>query len=208
MSAVLDAMQRRYATKAYDTSKKVSADDLHTILEAMRLAPSSFGLQPWKFIVVENTETREQLKANSRGQPQVTDASHLIVLAVKKAITEADVDAYMQSVASTRNMPIEALAEYKWMIIGTVGSRDEASMHAWNAKQAYIALGIWILTAAQLHIDATPMEGFDASKYDEVLGLGDYTTAVIMPIGYRAESDQSQHYAKVRFSAEQIVEYK
>ncbi len=208
MSTVLDAMQRRYATKAYDTSKKVSEADLTTILEAMRLAPSSFGLQPWKFIVVENTETREQLKANSRGQPQVTDASHLIVLAVKKSITEADVDAYMQSVASTRNMPVEALAEYKWMIIGTVGSRDDASIRAWNAKQAYIALGVWILTAAQLHIDATPMEGFDASKYDEILGLGDYTTAVIMPVGYRSENDQSQHYAKVRFSAEQIIEHK
>lgn len=208
MSTILEALNRRYATKAYDATKKVSDENLHTILEAMRLSPSSYGLQPWKFIVVTNAELREKLKAASYGQPQITDASHLIVLTVKKDMTEADVNAYIESIATTRNMPIESLDGFKNMLLGAIGNLDQAMKQTWNTKQAYIALGIGLITAASLKIDATPMEGFNPSQYNEILGLTDYTTAVIMPIGYRSESDDSQHYAKVRFSAEQVIEYK
>ncbi len=109
MSNIIEALQWRYATKAYDTTKKVSADDLNTILEAMRLAPSSFGLQPWKFIVVENSELRATLRGYSWDQPQITDASHVIVLCRKNAVTAADVDAYMQNISETRGMPVEQL---------------------------------------------------------------------------------------------------
>lgn len=113
MSNIIEALQWRYATKAYDTTKKVSTEDLNTILEAMRLAPSSFGLQPWKFIVVENAELRAQLREHSWGQPQITDASHLIVLCRKNEITSDDVNAYMQDISETRSMPVEQLDNYK-----------------------------------------------------------------------------------------------
>ena len=208
MSTILEALNRRYATKAYDATKKVSDVDLHTILESMRLSPSSYGLQPWKFIVVTNPELREKLKAASYGQPQVTDASHLIVLAVKKDMTEADINAYMASIATTRNTPVESLDGFKNMLLGATWHLDQAMKETWNTKQVYIALGMGLIAAASLNIDATPMEGFNASQFNEILGLTDYATAVIMPIGYRSTDDASQHYAKVRFAAEQVVEYK
>lgn len=208
MSTIVEALNRRYATKAYDSTKKVSDADLHTILEAMRLSPSSYGLQPWKFIVVTNSELREKLKAASYGQPQVTDASHLIVLTVKRDMTEADINAYMSSIATTRNIPVESLDGFKNMLLGATGHFDQAMKETWNTKQVYIALGMGLIAAASLNIDATPMEWFNASQYNEILWLTDYTTAVIMPIGYRSADDASQHYAKVRFAAEQVVEYK
>ena len=208
MSTLVEALNRRYATKAYDSTKKISDADLHTILEAMRLSPSSYGLQPWKFIVVTNPELREKLKAASYGQPQVTDASHLIVLTVKKDMTEAEVNAYMNSIATTRNIPVESLDGFKNMLIGATGHLDQSMKQIWNTKQVYIALGVGLVTAASMNIDATPMEGFNASQYNEILWLTDYTTAVIMPIGYRSADDATQHYAKVRYAAEQVVEYK
>lgn len=208
MSTIVEALNRRYATKAYDSTKKVSDADLHSILEAMRLSPSSYGLQPWKFIVVTNPELREKLKAASYGQPQVTDASHLIVLTVKRDMTEADINTYMNSIATTRNIPVESLDGFKNMLLGATGHFDQAMKETWNTKQVYIALGMGLIAAASLNIDATPMEGFNASQYNEILGLTDYATAVIMPIGYRSAEDASQHYAKVRFAAEQVVEYK
>jgi nitroreductase len=208
MKTILEALNRRYATKAYDTTKKVSDEDLHTILESMRLSPSSFGLQPWKFIVVTDETIRSQLLVASRSQTQVTDASHLVILAVKKDITEEDINTFITSVATTRNIPVESLDGYKGIIIGATQNLDQAAKQIWNSKQAYIALGIGLTTAALLWVDATPMEGFDANAYNEILGLTDYTTSVILPIGYRAEWDVSQHYAKVRFNAEQIIEYR
>ena len=169
MNTILETLNRRYATKAYDATKKVSNEDLHTILESMRLSPSSYGLQPWKYIVVTNPELREKLKAASYGQPQITDASHLIVLTVKKDISEADINAYITSIATTRNMPIESLDGFKNMLLGATGYLDQATKEIWNIKQVYIALGIGLLTAASLKIDSTPMEGFNASQYNEIL---------------------------------------
>lgn len=208
MSNIIEALQWRYATKAYDTTKKVSTEDLNTILEAMRLAPSSFGLQPWKFIVVENAELRAQLREHSWGQPQITDASHLIVLCRKNKITSDDVNAYMQNISETRSMPVEQLDNYKDFINWFLKNLDASAMAARNTKQAYIALGTGLTAAAELKIDATPMEGFDAAKYNEVLGLTDYSAAVLLPIGYRSADDQSANYAKVRYSQETLVERK
>ena len=208
MENIITALNRRYATNMYDTTKKVSESDLTTILEAMRLAPSSFGLQPWKFIVVANPEKRQQILDNSRGQTKVTEASHLIAIAAKKNLTEEDVDTYMNSIATTRNIPVEGLAWFKWMIMWVISNKDQASIQTWNAKQTYIALGFGLVAAATLGIDASPMEWFAADKVDEILGLTDYTTITLMPIWYRSIDDQSQHYAKVRFPMDQIIETK
>lgn len=208
MSTIIEALNRRYATKAYDTTKKVSEQDLHTIMESMRLAPSSFGIQPWKFIVVTDPTIREELKGHSRGQPQVTDASHLIVLTVKKNLTAADIDEYIASIATTRNIPTEALQWFRDMMVGRIEGMDQSSIQAWNTRQSYIALGFGLHTAAQLNVDASPMEWFDPQKYNEVLWLTDYTSTVIMAVGYRSEDDHSQSYAKVRFPAERVIEYR
>ena len=208
MSNIIEALQWRYATKAYDTTKKVSAEDLNTILEAMRLAPSSFGLQPWKFIVVENPELRTTLRGYSWDQPQITDASHLIVLCRKNEITAADVDAYMQNISETRGMPVEQLDGFKQFVGGFIQNLDADTMAARNTKQVYIALGTGLTAAAELKIDATPMEGFDASKYNEALWLTDYSAAVVLTVGYRSADDASANYTKVRYSKEKIVEVK
>lgn len=208
MNTIQEALNRRYATKAYDATKKVSDEDLHTILEAMRLTPSSFGLQPWKFIVVTDVAIREQLTEASRWQPQVRDASHLIVLASKKDMTSKDVEQYLQEITTKRNIPLESLDGFKNMLFGYISTLDQPTRKNRNTKQTYIALWFWLLAAAELWIDATPMEGFDSSKFDELLWLTDYSTSVIMPIWYRSSEDASQHYAKVRFTAEQVIEYK
>lgn len=208
MSNIIEALQWRYATKAYDTTKKVSAEDLNTILEAMRLAPSSFGLQPWKFIVVENPELRATLRGYSWDQPQITDASHIIVLCRKNIVTAADVDAYMQNISETRGMPVEQLDGFKQYVNGFIGNMDETAMSMRNTKQVYIALGTGLTAAAELKIDATPMEGFDASKYNEALGLTDYSAAVVLTVGYRSADDASANYVKVRYSKETLVEVK
>lgn len=208
MNSIVDALNRRYAVKWYDSSKKVSDENINTILEAMRLSASSFWLQPWKFIVITNPELRQKLRAVSYDQPQVTDASHLIVLTVKRDLTLADIDAYIASISETRGVPVEALSWFKDMLIWTTGRLDQAMKETWNTKQVYIALGTWLAAAASLQVDASPMEWFNASEYNQILWLTDYSAAVIMAVGYRAESDESQHYKKVRFNAEQVIEHR
>lgn len=208
MENIINALKRRYATQAYDSSKKVSEEDLNTILEAMRLAPSSFGIQPWKFIVVNNPELREKIKEQSRGAAKITDASHLIVIAAKKNLTESDIDDYMNAIVTTRNIPAEALAWFKGMIMGVIGSRDEEAVQTWNAKQSYIALGFGLAAAATLGIDAGPMEWFHAENVNQILGITDYTATTMMTIWYRSDADQTQYYAKVRFPMDKVVEVK
>ncbi len=207
MKTISEALKRRYATKKYDTSKKVSAEDLQTILEAMRFAPSSFWVQAWKFMVIENPELRAKLKDASRGQPQLTDASHVIVLTVKNDYTENDADEYMASVATTRNIPVESLSWFKWAIMWAIGHLDANGKKMRNSKQAYIALGFGLMAAAQLWIDTTPMEWFNADQYNEILWLKDYSAAVVLAVGYRSTEDETQNYAKVRFDANKIIEF-
>jgi nitroreductase len=208
METIIKALNRRYATGLYDTTRKVSDENLNTILEAMRLAPSSFGLQPWKFIVVTNPDLRAQMKEYSNGQGKVAEASHLIVVASKKTLTENDVDEYMNTISTTRGMPIEALAWFKSMIMGIVNSMDAASMQTWNAKQSYIAVGIGLVAAAEQWIDASPMEWFIPEKINELLGLTDYTANVLIAVWYRSPDEAAQHYAKVRYPMDKIVEHK
>ncbi len=196
----------RYATKVFDTNKKVSEKDFETILKAGNLAPSSFGLEPWKFIVVENSEIRNKLKEKAWGQSQITDSSHLIVLAVKKTMTTADVDAFIERTAKTRGLTVADLAGYANMIKGSVTSQSPEQILAWNSKQVYIALGFMLETAAQLKIDACPMEGFDKAGFDEILKLNgtDYGSVAVCAIGYRGD-DKYASVPKVRKSLNEVV---
>jgi nitroreductase len=180
MNTIIDALNWRYATKKFDPNKKVSKDDMDTLIESLRLSPSSFGLQPRKFIHVTTSEIREQLQANSRGQPQITEASDLLVIATKTNLQASDVEEYGESIMQTRktNEPISEgdiakALEYKAMMINTISSRTQEQLKGRNQKQAYIAMGVLLTVCASMGIDACPMEGFDPVKYDEILGLND-----------------------------------
>ena len=206
MSQFIENANWRYATKKFDTTKKVSAEDLATLKEAIRLSASSFGLQLYKVIVVENPEVRAKLQAASWGQTQVTEASHLLVFANQTTVTDADVDAYIKNIASTRNLPVESLVGFADYMKGAISNVPEEVKPIWNAKQTYIALSNLLNAAAELKIDVTPMEGFVPAQYNEILGLDklNLNAALVTPIGYRHEEDATQHYAKVRKSNEDL----
>jgi nitroreductase len=206
MSYILENRTWRYATKKFDDTKKISEKDFETLLEAVRLSASSYGLQPYKILVVSNTEIREKLKPVSWGQSQITDASHLIVFANQKTFGEELVDDYLSNVARTRNISIEDLKEYGSFMKSNLMDLSDETKETWTAKQTYIALGNLIQAAAELKIDTCPMEGFEAEKYDEILGLTKkgLTAAVVLAAGYRSTADQTQHYAKVRKSKEEL----
>jgi len=202
-----DIMAWRYATKRFDTEKKVSKEDLHEILNAARLAPSSVGLQPWKFVVVEDTALREKLEEASWNQKQITESSYVIVLC-RREVNEELVDHHLKNTATTRNKAVEDLEGYKKMMMGIVTGKSPEDLQVWADKQIYIALGMMMESAAMLRIDSCPMEGFDPKAYDEILGLKEkgLASVVLCPIGYRnAELDHHATDEKVRFPMEEVV---
>lgn len=204
---LLEQLNWRYATKQFDPNRKISVSDWTTLEEALRLTPSSGGLQPWKFVVVTDPAVRAKLRPASYGQPQITDASHLVVFAAKNNFSEADVDSHLQNVARAQGVPVESLAQFRGMLVGgIVQAMDEAARNNWARNQAFIALGNLLTSAALLGIDACPMEGFDRAQYDEILGLKakGYSSAVIATLGYRLPTDKYAIAPKVRFSKEQI----
>ncbi len=208
MSKIIEALNWRYATKAYDTTKKVSTGDMQTLLESARLAPSSYGLQPWRMVHVTNPEVRTKLKTAAWEQPQFTDASDIIVFAVETVFDEARVDAFIGQVATERGLDAAtALAGYKGMILGTLNSRSKEENISWAGKQAYIALGMLLETAALMNIDATPMEGFDAKQFDEILGLTSrgLRSVVVCALGYRDITDSYAQMKKVRPEMDKMV---
>ena len=206
MSHLLESLNWRYATKQYDATKKINIADLETLLEATRLSVSSYGLQPYKVLIVENPELRAQLRAVAWNQSAITDASHLFIFAVEKNLGDKQVQAYMENISQTRGIPVEALQGFSGMIHNAIDGLDENAKQNWAKKQAYIALSTFINTAAYLKLDATPKEGFDAQKFDEILGLDalGLTSAVVATVGYRHEEDAAQHYKKVRKSNQDL----
>ena len=204
---LLEQLNWRYATKQFDPQRKISAADWATLESALQLSPSSGGLQPWKFIVVTDPAVRARLQAASYGQPQIVNASHLVVFASKNNFGEADVDAHLKNVSQIQGVPVEALAQYRGMLVGgIVKSQDETARNAWARNQTYIALGNLLASAALLGIDACPMEGFDRAQYDEILGLKakGYASAVIATVGHRLATDKYAAAPKVRFPREQV----
>lgn len=202
----LEALEWRYATKQYDKEAKIPQEQLETLLEAVRLAPSSYGLQAYKILVIENEEIRSKLLEAGYNQPQITDASHLIVFAAKTNVSNEYVDQYMLNIATARQIDLAQVQGFGDYIKGTIGNFTEDQFTAWNTKQAYIALGILLQTAAELRIDSSPMEGFVAAKFDEILNLKEHglTTAVIAAIGYRSQEDTTQHNTKVRLDNSEL----
>ena len=203
---IIRLLNWRYATKSFDTSKKLDDVQLATLLNAIQLAPSSYGLQPYQIIVVNNQEVKEVLKGAAYGQPQLAQASHVLVFARTKNYTTAHVDEYAANIIATRGVTSEELKGYVDTMKGTVESQTQDELAVWNSKQAYLALGILLESAALNGIDACPMEGFDAAKFDEILGLDakNLASVVIATIGFRSTEDDSQHYKKVRKSQEDL----
>ena len=201
---ILEALQFRYATKQFDPKRKIAAESWNTLEQSLVLTPSSFGLQPWKFIIVTDAALRESLVEHSWGQRQVADASHLVVMAVQRKLDEAYIDQFVARIAEVRGVTPESLATYRGMMTGSLGMMTTD----WAAKQAYIALGQFMLAAAMLEIDTCPMEGFLPAKYDEILGLEarGLTAAVLCPAGYRAATDKYAELPKVRFAADEVIE--
>lgn len=204
---IKQSLEWRYATKKFDANKKVSETDLEVLLQALRLSPSSFGLQPWKFIVVTNPDTRQKLKAASWNQTQITDASHLIVLARQTDMTEAHVSAYISDIAKKRNSTVESLEGYKQMMNGFIKAMSPDKKSEWMSRQVYIALGFLMAACAVHSIDACPMEGFDPKAYDDILNLESkgLSTVVLCPVGYRSADDKYASEVKVRYPLSQVV---
>jgi len=201
----------RYACKKFDATKKIREADWNILVESLRLSASSYGLQPWKFIVVQNPEIRKQLLPLSWGQTPVTDASHFVVLTYKEKMDEAHIDKFIQETAKVRGMDASTLSGYKDMMIGDLVKGPRAQIINWWAqRQVYIAMGTILTTAAMMEIDTLPMEGLDPAGYDKVLGLEGtgYKTVAAVACGYRAADDKYQHAKKVRFETKDVVEYK
>ncbi len=202
MNTFLESQNWRYATKKFDSSKKISNSDLDILKEAIRLTSSSYGLQPYKILIVENPETRVKLQPASWGQTQIIDASHLIVFANFTKIDTDDIDAFFKNICETRNIPLEPLLGYKEFMTNAISNKSADEVNIWNQKQTYLALGNLLNAAADLKIDACPMEGFDAKQYNEILGLDklNLNAALVATIGYRSNEDATQNFKKVRKS--------
>ena len=203
---VLENRKWRYATKKFDTNKKVSEEDMKTFLEAIQLSASSYGLQPYHIFVISDKELREKLKPAAWGQSQITDASHLIIFANFTDFGEELVDNLIKKTSETRDIPIENLKDYSEMMKSSLVNLPQEQKANWAEHQAYLALGNALQAAAELKIDACPMEGYQPEEFNKILGLEekDLNAGVIMTVGYRSEEDQYQHLAKVRRSKEEL----
>ena len=209
-SQIIEKLNWRYATKKFNTERKISPEDWQALEQSLVLSPSSFGQQPWKFYVIRNAELRKQLQQHAWDQSQVVDASHLVVLAIKKNVNNDDVDRYLNKVMEVRHTPKDKLARMEQAIKGFLNDPPfPFDVDNWSTRQVYLALGFLIYSAALLDIDACPMEGFKPDKFDEVLGLQDkgYASKVICALGYRSSEDRLAEMAKVRYETEAVVEY-
>jgi len=209
-AALLSALNWRYATKVFDPAKKISLENWETLEEALVLTPSSFGLQPWKFLVIQNPELRARLRPHANDQPQVTDASHFVVFAMRKNMDIAFIERYVRRIAEVRKVPVESLGKYREHMVGAmIHGHRSLTLNTWASNQTFIALGQFMVAAALLKIDTCPMEGFDKIAFDEILDIGKrgLSAVVCCPAGYRSESDKYAHLAKVRFEQKDVIEY-
>lgn len=206
MNSFIENQQWRYATKKFDASKKISVSDFEILKEAIRLSSSSYGLQPYQVIIVENIELRKQIQPVAWGQSQIVDASHLFVFANIINFGEEGIDAYLNNMIKTRGLSTEAVSGYGGFMKSKIVPLPQEDKNAWTSKQTYLALANLMNAAAELKIDVTPMEGFEPEKVNEILGLNQkgLNAALLAPVGYRHEEDVTQFYAKVRKSNEEL----
>jgi nitroreductase len=205
---LLAALNWRYATKHFDTARKIPAAVWAALEQTLVLTPTSFGLQPYQFLVVQDPAKRAELLAHSWHQKQVVDASHLVVFTARTHLTEADVDKFIHRAIVVRQLPADALHRYRDVIVNDVVHGGRGT-HNWAAHQTYIALGNLMTAAAIIGVDASPMEGIVPMAYDKILGVENsgYATVVACALGYRSAHDKYAEMAKVRFETKDLVQY-
>ena len=204
----IEKLDWRYATKKFDPKKEVSGKDAEKIMEAIRMAPTSFGFQPFHVFRIESKDIREDLKKNAWNQPQFTDASDLFVFAVRNDLVKR-IDEFLDLMTGGDAKKKESFAQYEGMMKGAVSKFDETQAKAWAAKQTYIALGFGLAAALELDLDSCPMEGFDPEAFKKILELPDNLYPVVaLAVGYRATDDAAAKKPKVRFAKEELFSTK
>lgn len=208
MNKIIESLNWRYATKSFDTTKKVSEEDLNTIIEAFRLSPSSFWIEPWKLIVVENEELKSKLVEQSYGQKQVWEASHVLVFTRKKDINNEVIDSFLDNMSKIKWASREDLKWYEDVVKWYFSRLDDNQKKSWAEQQVYLALWNVMTVLAEMRIDSCAIWGFNPQWYDELLNLDEKNLAsvVVLPIGYRNEDDKYSVSSKVRFSINEISE--
>jgi nitroreductase len=205
---LLQQLNWRYATKGFDPGRKIDPDTMEAIEASLVLTPSSFGLQPWKFFVVEDQATKEALTPLSWNQPQTQDCSHFVVFTYNNSFTVEEVDRYLNATVAARGGEVSDHAGLKGMMVGFIQrSIDEATIDDWCKNQCYIALGQLMTACAVLGIDSCPMEGIQPPAFDEVLGLKDsgFSTIFACALGYRDESDKYASLPKIRYPMDEVL---
>lgn len=208
MKSIIEDLNWRYATKKFDPEKKLTDDELNTLIEVLRLSPTSYGLQPLKFLLIENKEIRFELQKHSWNQQQITDASHLLVLCAYTDIHDSHIERYKDVTIETRDVDREKVDNFGNYIRTNIAKLSQVELENWTSKQAYIALGHLLHACAQMRIDATPMEGFEPEGYDKVLDLSSKNLKAVLavPIGHRHKDDKNQYQKKVRLNKEDLFE--
>jgi len=208
MNNFIENQNWRYATKKFDATKKVSDSDLAILKEAIRLSTSSYGLQPYKVLIIENEEIRKQLQPVSWGQSQIVDASHLFVFANYTDIEDTHIDNYVEDIAAIRGLNVDDLQGYSDFMKSKIVPLPADKKAIWTSKQTYLALANLMNAAAEMKIDVTPMEGFEPEKYNEILGLNalGLNASLVATVGYRHEEDANQYAKKVRKSEADLFE--
>ena len=204
---IVSMLEWRYATKQFDPERKIESSTWDKLEKALVLSPSSYGLQPWNFVVVTDQSIKEKLANNSFQQPQSRDCSHLVVISRLESIDETYVENYLELISETRGIPKDKLADYKNMMLGFINRASQEEIANWMAKQCYIALGNILTTAAVLQVDACPMAGFDKNAYDEILNLPEkgLKSVVLAALGYRHQEDKYAALEKVRHPVSDVV---
>lgn len=211
MSDILSALNWRYACKVFDPAKKIPAETWAELEASLVLTPSSFGLQPWKFIIIQDRELREKLVSHAWNQRQIADCSHLVVMTVPKVLSIEHVDANIARIIEVRGGSADGLLSFRKMVLGfRDGLEAKGGLEQWAKLQTYIALGQFMLAASLLGLDTCPMEGFVPARFDEILELEKEgrTAAVLCPVGYRSADDRYAGLPKVRFEAKDVIEHR
>lgn len=206
-SETIKKLQWRYATKRFDSSKKLSAEKLHILKETFNLTATSYGLQPVKMVVVSNQQLKEGLLPHTFNQPQIRDASHVLVLCVETEIDAGFIVDHFKRVEGTRKTERKILEPFEENLLRTFSAKDADDIREWMVNQLYLILGALLTVCAVEKIDACPMEGFVPEKYDELLGLAQkgLTSVIVLPVGYRDESDFFMNLKKVRRGVEELI---
>ena len=203
----IESLNWRYAVKKFNNEKFLSQKQINLLKEAFNLTATSYGLQPLKLLVIKNKEIQKELVVHSWNQPQVLEASHLLVICIPTNFSKNDVEAYFNLVQEVRNTPIEIIKPFKEFLTAEIDKKSQEELLSWNKNQAYLALGNLLTVCALEKIDACPMEGFIPEKYDEVLGLHEKNlkSTLVLPVGFRADDDYMKDLKKVRKNTDDVV---